>query len=121
LRARSLGGCETDKFGAGKGKSSGDEDAAQAFETVVKSAWVAPQLTTNVTSLYSTSTINDCAKNTTSDVNSYYKRDSGTTYMYPIIAMTLMVEKKNSASPYPLTPNKLIEIITTRNIVTNIA
>jgi hypothetical protein len=41
--------------------------------------------------------------------------------MKPMTAMTLIIEKTNSASPYPLTPNRLIVIITTRNTVTKIA
>ena len=38
-----------------------------------------------------------------------------------MIAVTLTIEKKNSPSPYPLTPNKLMAIIPKRKIVTNIA
>ena len=36
-------------------------------------------------------------------------------------AVTLIMEKTNSASPYPRTPNKLMLIITNRKIVTQAA
>jgi hypothetical protein len=39
----------------------------------------------------------------------------------PMTATTLMMEKTNSASPYPLTPNKLIEMIKKRKSVTQAA
>lgn len=48
-------------------------------------------------------------------------REFGAAYIYPIIAATLMMENKNSPSPYPLTPNKLIAMIPKRKIVTKIA
>jgi hypothetical protein len=38
-----------------------------------------------------------------------------------MIAATLIIEKINSPSPYPLTPNILMTIISKRNIVTKIA
>jgi len=41
--------------------------------------------------------------------------------MYPITAVTFITENTNSASPYPLTPKKLITTINTRNIVTHAA
>jgi hypothetical protein len=41
--------------------------------------------------------------------------------MKPMTAITLTMEKMNSASPYPFTPNKLIAMIVKRNMVTNIA
>lgn len=43
------------------------------------------------------------------------------TYMKPTTAVTLMRAKTNSASPYPLTPKRLIVIVTTRKMVTNMA
>lgn len=42
-------------------------------------------------------------------------------HMKPTMAVTLTVEKRNSASPYPLIPNKFIPMIVRRNIVTKIA
>lgn len=39
--------------------------------------------------------------------------------MNPMTAMTLMMEKVNSASPYPLTPKRLMIMIAIRNKVTN--
>lgn len=41
--------------------------------------------------------------------------------MKPITAMTLINEKTNSASPYPLTPNMLMTTIITQNIATQAA
>jgi hypothetical protein len=43
------------------------------------------------------------------------------TYMKPTTAVTLMIAKTNSASPYALTPKRLIDTMATRNMVTNIA
>lgn len=45
-------------------------------------------------------------------------RGEGRTYMKPTTAVTLMIEKMNSASPYALTPNRLMMIIIRRNIAT---
>jgi hypothetical protein len=41
-RVPGLGCCETDKFGAGEGEGGGDEDAAQALETVVEGTGFVP-------------------------------------------------------------------------------
>lgn len=41
--------------------------------------------------------------------------------MKPIMAVTLTMEKTNSASPYALIPNKLMRTIVMRNMATNIA
>lgn len=41
--------------------------------------------------------------------------------MKPTMAVTLTVEKINSASPYPLIPKRLIKAIKTRNIDTKMA
>jgi hypothetical protein len=43
------------------------------------------------------------------------------TYMNPITAVTLMMEKTNSASPYPRTPKRLMEMMTRRKMVTQAA
>lgn len=40
------------------------------------------------------------------------------THMKPIMAMTLIMEKTYSASPYPLTPNMLIVMMVARKMVT---
>ena len=40
------------------------------------------------------------------------------TYIKPTMAVILIREKINSASPYVLTPNRLITTITRRNIAT---
>jgi hypothetical protein len=41
--------------------------------------------------------------------------------MNPMTAITLMIAKTNSASPYPRTPKKLMQMMTTRKIVTQAA
>ena len=45
----------------------------------------------------------------------------GKTYMKPMTAITLMMEKMNSASPYARTPKKLILIIKVRKTATQAA
>ncbi len=41
--------------------------------------------------------------------------------MKPMTAVTLIIAKANSASPYPLTPQRLIIIIVKRKMLTNMA
>lgn len=48
----------------------------------------------------------------------YVSGAGGCTYMKLMIATTLMIEKKNSASPYPRTPKRFIAVMIRRNRVT---
>lgn len=45
----------------------------------------------------------------------------GSYYIKPIMAVTLIVEKMNSASPYPLIPNIFMPMIARRKMVTKMA
>lgn len=95
-----LGGGETDKFSAAKCEGCSDEDGTEALKPIVESAWVVPVFSTNITSPGS-SAINDEYYSKNADVLSQISvnRERGVSYMYPMTAITLMVEKTNSASP----------------------
>lgn len=61
-RIRGLSGCEADKLGASKSKSSCHEDGAKAFEAIVEGARIVPVLATNIGRFWSATDIKDDAQ-----------------------------------------------------------
>lgn len=118
-----FGGGKTNKFGSSKGKRGVDEHTAETLETVSECTWVVPVLGANVSTFGTTTTVEDDSKDANSQVSwgVQISANSSATYMKPITAMTLMIEKTNSASPYPRTPNMLIATIKTQKMVTQAA
>lgn len=119
-----LSGGQANEFRPGKRKGCSDKDTAQTFESVVEGAGVAPELATNVSAIGCPSAIkNDCeeSRSTCQTQCDHRARRRFAAHMNPITAVTLIMEKVNSASPYPLTPKRLMIIIATRNMVTNMA
>lgn len=107
---------ETHELGATEGKCGDDENIAEAFESIMESPWAMPILAANVSCVLSTTAVDHYAQNSVQ--GSAWDRDqTRDAYMNPITAVTLIMEKVYSASPYALTPNKLIAMMTTRKIV----
>ena len=62
-----FGGGQADEFGASKCKGGGDEDGAEAFETVAKGAGVAPGAAANVFAIGAATAVDDDAENDVAD------------------------------------------------------
>jgi hypothetical protein len=60
-----LGGSKTNEFCSGEGEGCCDEDIAETLEAIVESSWGIPILATNVTTIFSSTTVDDCSKDTT--------------------------------------------------------
>ena len=117
-----LGGTKANKFGATEGKRCRDEDRAETFKPRVKCSWIMEVFAANVTSVRSTSTVKDDTQNAGTMLASIISGKSEIcTYINPITATTLTRENQNSTSPYSFTPNKLIMMIKSKNMVTHAA
>ena len=117
-----LGRCEPDELGAGEGEGSGHEDGTKTFEAVVEGAGVGPVFATDIAAVGATSDIEDNSEDAGWELAFGLKeRDEVQAHMKPMTAMTLMIAKANSASAYPLTPNRLMETMTVKKMVTQTA
>lgn len=101
-RVCGFGGSKTDQLSTGEGEGGGDEHAAKTLEAVVESTGVVPVSTANVVAVRPTANIEDDTENAVrmlATKTSLDENRSGMSYMKPMTATTLMIEKTNSASP----------------------
>ena len=59
----SLCSSETNKFSPSKGECGGDEDVAEAFESIVESAWIIVEATSDITRVLRPAAVNNHPQN----------------------------------------------------------